>query len=118
MKNMPIEPKATEDRTPRRDVLAIYVLRALYRAQSAGRQTSLEEVSLTVGARKADVRSIVSTLHGQGHVDAVRMRLTLSGFAIASALRGKGLRQLRPDASATSGADRLTHKPVRVDRAA
>lgn len=87
-------PPSEEDRRPARDVLAMHVLRALFAAQTVHRRVTLEDVAHEVGARKAEVRSVVSDLDRQGFVDAMRMRLTFAGFAIAAGT-GDGLRALR-----------------------
>jgi hypothetical protein len=48
-------------------------------------------------ARFASTTSRVTSasLHAEGHVDAKRMKLTLSGFAIAAAMRECKLREAR-----------------------
>lgn len=84
-----------EDRTPKADVLAMHVMNVLTKARAKGRVISLEDVAVEVGARKADVRSVVTMLDRQGLVDAARMRPTLLGFAIGRALGGGALRTLR-----------------------
>lgn len=83
------------DRAPSSDVLAIHVMAALSRAQRRGTPINLEDVASEVGARKADVRRIVSALDAQGLVDATRMRLTLVGFAMGVASLGAPLKKLR-----------------------
>src|SRR4051812_23067857 len=76
-------------------LLAPYVLRALAAAQQAGRPTNLQTLTDKLQVRRADVREAVSALHLRGLVDASTMRLSLEGFAIGSALRGKKLTPLR-----------------------
>jgi hypothetical protein len=105
--------RAHEDRAPRADVLAIHVMNALTRARVKGRVISLEDVALEVGARKVDVRRVVTALDRQGLVDAARMRPTLLGFAIGRALRGEALRTLRGE-----GAQHTSQKSKRPLRAA
>lgn len=90
---------SSQDRRPQRDVLAIHVMRALSRAQRRGRVLCLEDLAREVGARKADVRAVVSALHAEGFVDAVRLRLTLMGLAIAQALRGSAVVDVRRGAA-------------------
>jgi hypothetical protein len=85
----------TEDRSPQPDVLAIHVMGALSRAQRRGRVMTLEDVAREVGARKADVRAVVSQLDRQGYMDAMRMRLTMVGFAIGAGVRGSSLKAMR-----------------------
>lgn len=55
----------------------------------------LDELAAQIGVRRADVRRVVSALHAEGFVDAQRLRLTLSGFALAVALDGRRLRTVR-----------------------
>jgi predicted transcriptional regulator of viral defense system len=74
-------------------VLAALVLRAV--ARPRGRVITVEDVARTVGARRADVRHVVTRLHQEGFVDALRMRPTLTGLAVASALRACKLKDLR-----------------------
>ncbi|UQA58350.1 hypothetical protein [Polyangium aurulentum] len=66
--------------------LAPYVLRALAEAQQEGRRIDLETLALAIKVRRPDVRKTVSALHQQGLVDALRLQLSLAGFAIGSAL--------------------------------
>ena len=95
----PAAPPPQDDRKPARDVLAMHVLRAIFAAQTKHRHITLEDVARAVGARKAEVRSVVSDLDRQGFVDAMRMRLTFAGFAIAAST-GEALRALRQAPSA------------------
>jgi hypothetical protein len=67
--------------------VAAHVLRHLARAQSRGRLVRLDELACDIGVRREDVRQAVSSLHAEGHVDAQRMRLTMTGFAIAASMR-------------------------------
>jgi DNA-binding IclR family transcriptional regulator len=67
-----------------RQRLAEHILRAMTLAQRDGRRVDLEGLSGELGARRADVRGTLSTLHRQGLVDATRMRLTLAGFALGT----------------------------------
>jgi hypothetical protein len=86
------------------EVLAVHLLRALTAARTAERTTSLDELVVDVGARRGDVRRVLSALHKQGLVDVVRMRPTLAGFAIGRALEGKRLRPFRPERAAVTKA--------------
>ncbi len=72
--------------------LAAHVLVAL--AKENGRATTLAAVAQSVGARRADVRAMVTRLHREGFVDALRMRTTLAGFALATAMSAR-LRDVR-----------------------
>lgn len=73
--------------------LAAHVLVAI--AHAHGRAVTLDELAEAVGVRKVDVRAIVSRLDREGHVDAMRLRLTLSGLALAASLDGCKLPALR-----------------------
>ena len=75
--------------------VAAHVLRHLAKAQSRGRLVRIDELATDIGVRREDVRLVVTSLHAEGHVDAKRMRLTMSGFAIAAAMRECKLREPR-----------------------
>jgi Mn-dependent DtxR family transcriptional regulator len=75
--------------------VAAHVLRNLARAQSRGHLVALDELAGDIGVRKEDVREVVTRLDAEGHVDARRMRLTMSGFALAAAMRECKLRAPR-----------------------
>jgi hypothetical protein len=63
----------------------------------------LEALSLAIQVRRPDVRKAVTALHQQGLVDALRLRLSLAGFAIGTALRAKRLPSIaRPRAKPTA----------------
>jgi DNA-binding IclR family transcriptional regulator len=79
--------------TPR--VLAPHVLRSLALAQKKGHPLTLLELSRELGVRKNDVRAAVSELHRRGYVDALRLRLSLPGFALGVALISRPLPALR-----------------------
>lgn len=76
--------------------VAAHILRQLASAQQKGRLVTLEDLATSMGVRHEDVRHAVTRLHEEGHVDAKRMKLTLSGFAIAAAMRECKLRSARP----------------------
>jgi hypothetical protein len=80
------------------NALPAYVLQALAQAQSEGRKMSLETLTEALRVRRGDVRRAVSLLHRQGFVDALRMRLTLPGFALGRAYLGQVLPPLRRSA--------------------
>jgi DNA-binding IclR family transcriptional regulator len=87
--------------------LAPYVLRALAEAQQEGRCIDLETLALALKVRRPDVRKTVSALHQQGLVDALRLRLSLAGFAMGAALLATELppiRRLKMAAAASSAA--------------
>lgn len=75
--------------------LSAHVLQALARAQSEGRAQTLETLTQELGVRRGDVRHVITRLHGQGFVDALRMRLTLPGFALGRAYLARTLPPLR-----------------------
>jgi DNA-binding IclR family transcriptional regulator len=56
---------------------------------------SLQTLVDEIGARRADVRRTVSSLHREGYVDALRMRLTMTGFGLGLALLRIKLPRLR-----------------------
>lgn len=75
--------------------VAARILRYLAREQSRGRAVRLDELAIAVQVRKGDVRKVVSSLHTEGHVDAQTMRLTMTGLALAAAMREERLRPVR-----------------------
>jgi hypothetical protein len=77
--------------------VAAYVLRALAEAQIDGRASTLQTLTDAIEVRKTDIRAAVTALHQEGYLDALRMRLTLRGFTVGSALIGEKLPALRPE---------------------
>ena len=75
--------------------LSAYVLQALAQAQTEGRSSSLETLTAELRVRRGDIRRTVTLLHRQGFVDALRMRLTLLGFALGRSYVGQVLPPLR-----------------------
>ncbi|MBX3188210.1 MAG: hypothetical protein KF819_14405 [Labilithrix sp.] len=75
--------------------VASHVLRELARHQLRGRAVRLDELAGAVGVRREDVRAVVTRLHGEGHVDAKRMRLTMTGLALAVSMRSCKLPPVR-----------------------
>ena len=75
--------------------IASHLLVALSHAQAERRAVGVDQIASTIGVRKADVRTLVSRLHAEGHVDGARLRLTMSGLALATALAGSKLRAPR-----------------------
>lgn len=69
-------------------LIAPRILRALAAAQLAAPRHALTLDTLVreLELPRADVRRVVSDLHREGHLDALRMRLTASGFALGLAL--------------------------------
>lgn len=85
--------------------LAAQVLVALARAAQKGRNVTAADLADTLEVRRADVRDVVSRLHREGHVDALRMRLSLSGLALAKAFaQGKAKPVRREQAEVRSRA--------------
>jgi hypothetical protein len=75
--------------------VAAHVLRHLARAQVQGRPVRLDELARAIGVRKDDVRHVVTRLHNEGHVDVRRMRVTMTGLALAISMRECKLHDLR-----------------------
>jgi hypothetical protein len=84
--------------------LPAHILQALACAQSEGRPSSLDSLTEELRVRRGDVRRTVTLLHRRGFVDALRMRLTLSGFALGRAYLGQTLPPLRRVKTADSAA--------------
>ncbi len=79
--------------------VAAHVLVTLAHAQSMGRTLRLDELAEEIGVRRADVRETVARLHREGHVDALRMRVTMTGLVLAATLDGCQLKALRVTSS-------------------
>ncbi len=75
--------------------LAAYILQALTVAQTEGRSENLESLVEALRVRRKDIRATLTMLHRQGLVDVLRMRLSLAGFTIGTALLGQTLPALR-----------------------
>jgi transcription initiation factor IIE alpha subunit len=75
--------------------IAAHVIVALGDAHADGRVLRLDELAEVIGVRKADVRHVVTRLHAEGHVDALRLRLTMSGLVLATSLGASELPDLR-----------------------
>jgi hypothetical protein len=81
--------------------VAAHVICSLGRAQKASRAVALDDLAAEIGVRRGDVREIVIRLHLEGHVDAHRLRLTMSGLALAAALDGCLLKDPRREMMAS-----------------
>ena len=81
--------------TPEPGLLAIHLLQAMTSAHREGRRTTLDGLVSELGIRRGDVRSALSSLHREGLLDVLRMRLTFAGFAIGQALMAERLLSLR-----------------------
>lgn len=66
--------------------IAAHVLRTLAAAQGNGEKLTLDALTTRLSIRRTDVRSTLTALHREGHIDVLRMRLTLSGYALGTAL--------------------------------
>jgi len=75
--------------------VAAHVILTLAAEQARGRTTRLDELAERIGVRRADVRRVVTQLHAEGHVDALRLRVTMTGLALAATLRECKLREPR-----------------------
>ena len=82
------------------NTLAPYILQILAGYQVRGSLCTLQDLVDTLRVRRADIRRTVSALHREGFVDVLRMRLTLRGFAIGSALLSVTLPALRAPSGA------------------
>ncbi len=80
--------------------LAAQVLVALARAAQKGRNITAADLAETLQVRRPDVRDVISRLHAEGHVDALRMRLSLSGLALAKAFSACKAKPVRREAPA------------------
>ena len=76
-------------------LLAGHLLQTLAAAQTEGEKLTLDDLVERVKARRVDVRTVVSMLHTEGYLDAIKMRLTMRGFVVGSSLANVTLRPLR-----------------------
>lgn len=82
--------------------VAAHVIVSLAGSQRRGRAMHLDDLATDIGVRRADVREIVTRLHAEGHVDARRMRLTMTGLVLASSLARCKLRDIERGDEAAS----------------
>lgn len=80
--------------------IASHVLRELAREQLRGRAVRLDSLATEIGVRRDDVRRVVTALHHEGHIDAKRMRLTMTGLVLAASMRNCKLPRVRAAADA------------------
>jgi hypothetical protein len=92
---MRTQPDLRANQAPAADLLAIHVMGALTTALRRGETRTLDELAHELRVRRVDVRRVVSTLHAQGFVDALRMRPTMLGLTVGLAVGNGGLRPLR-----------------------
>lgn len=74
-----------ETRAPDDRLVALGAMSLMRAAQEQGRRITALDLARTLEVRRVDVRRIVSELDRRGLVDALRMRLTLLGFAYVAA---------------------------------
>ena len=79
--------------TARSLCLQAHVLCAFTQAAHEGRLLGLDELTEQIGVSRAAVRNAVSELHVDGFVDALRMRVTMSGLVFGTYL---GAQKLTP----------------------
>ncbi len=82
------------------NALAPHVLRLLANYQMKGRRANLQTLVDDLRVRRADIRSTVSVLDAEGYLDALRMSLTMRGFAIGTGLVEADLPPLRRESTA------------------
>ncbi|WP_437942194.1 hypothetical protein [Sorangium sp. So ce341] len=75
--------------------LVPHLLRTLLSLQSEGKTVTLETLTTALAVRRTDVRRVITALHREGYLDAVRMRLTFRGLALGAAFAAAPLRPLR-----------------------
>ncbi|WP_437728807.1 hypothetical protein [Sorangium sp. So ce861] len=75
--------------------LVPHLLRTLLALQSEGKTVTLETLTTALAVRRTDVRRVITALHREGYLDAVRMRLTFRGLALGAAFAAAPLRPLR-----------------------
>jgi Mn-dependent DtxR family transcriptional regulator len=85
-------------------VLAAHLLRTMAAAQRDARRVDLDGLTREMAVRRADVRATLSSLHAEGLVDVLRMRLTMDGFTLGQSLEGRRLAPLRAVARARDAA--------------
>ena len=83
------------DVTISRQALAEHLLRTIARDHLSGRRSDLDSLSATIAIRREDVRATLSSLHREGYLDALRMKLTLAGFALGCSLIDQPVRAVR-----------------------
>jgi DNA-binding IclR family transcriptional regulator len=76
-------------------LLATHILKVIAQHQISGRQVSLQTLVDELKVRRADIRRVVTALDNEGYLDAMRMSLTMTGFAIGGGLLERELPPLR-----------------------
>ena len=75
-------------------LLAAHVLAALAASPSSS-MFHAGDLADKLGARRTDVRRVLSALHREGMVDLLHRRVTLSGLAVGRSLAGSMLKPFR-----------------------
>ena len=75
--------------------LAPYVLKVLAGYQINGRLATLQTLVDELRVRRSDLRKTVTALDAEGYLDAMRMTLTMAGFAVGAGLVERELPPLR-----------------------
>jgi hypothetical protein len=107
MSSVALKTQTTSTPAQRRLALATHTLRALLQAHRTRRHLDLDALCSVLGVeaedvpaqdgvrarrlRREDVRDAVRQLDVEGFVDATRMRLTLTGFALATSMAERRL---------------------------
>jgi Mn-dependent DtxR family transcriptional regulator len=73
-------------------------LTTLALAQKEDQTLQLDTLTNELGVARSEVRSTLSQLHSEGLLDVLRMRLTLRGLALGSALSRQRLAPLHAEA--------------------
>jgi hypothetical protein len=102
--------------------IAAHVLRRLAirqsRVQSQRYSLRIGTLARSVGVRKEDVQETVDRLAAEGHLDGATLRLTMTGLALAVAMRECKLREAtrtgRGESAGTTLLRAMTPPPARV----
>lgn len=81
--------------TPAAELIAIHVMRAVTIAHREKRAIDLESLARELDVRKTDVRSVVTRLHAEGFLDALRMKPTMLGLTLGIAAQAGPLKAPR-----------------------
>lgn len=93
--------KTTRNR-PSDEAIAIHVLHYLTTHQMNGARIHFDELRRALPIRRMELVRVIGRLDSQGLLDASRLRLTLSGFAIGMSLRAADLPSLRTSRATSS----------------
>lgn len=104
MKAKSSQSQSQREYAPEPGLLAIHLLQAMTGAHREGRRSTLDGLVSELGIRRGDVRAALSSLHREGLIDVLRMRLTFAGFAIGQALMAERLLSMRATCEAVTQA--------------